>query len=457
MNRPLPPRIVAALDSLAADLADWCRQGRDHPLDDHETAVLERVRAVLPTLLAAVVETTTTDLDARLADAPAACPRCGATRRPHETARGRQVQTRCGPVTLARPWYHCARCQHGFSPVDTTLQLAPRARVSDGLRAWLVRLGTSTVFREASDLLETLTGLALAPETVRRCTEQAGTAVADAEDANTGRVEQTREPAEPVDPAPGLLVVQTDGAQVRYLDGWHEVKLGLVAGWQDDQLRAVSYVAAREPAERFGARLAAEAARRGALEVVRWTGPVTGRGLAVLRPVQILGDGAPWIWNLAAERFDARIETVDFWHANQHLQAAAVALFGEGAAATAWADARGAELLVAGIAPLLEHLRQARAPTPEAAELLRRERGYFTTNAARMAYPLLRLEGLPVGSGAIESAADHLLQRRMKRAGMRWSEPGARAVIALRARLRSGRSLSVSATNARHAPSPKAA
>jgi len=57
-----------------------------------------------------------------------------------------------------------------------------------------------------------------------------------------------------------------------------------------------------------------------------------------------------------------------------------------------------------------------------------------------MAYHTLRLDGLPVGSGAIESAATHVVQIRLKRPGMRWSVPGARAVLALRARDRSGRS-----------------
>jgi hypothetical protein len=50
------------------------------------------------------------------------------------------------------------------------------------------------------------------------------------------------------------------------------VKVGLVGGWADAHLVAPSYVAAREPAERFGGRLLAEAARRGALGVASWVG-----------------------------------------------------------------------------------------------------------------------------------------------------------------------------------------
>jgi hypothetical protein len=440
--------MVAALQCLAEALTEWCVQGRDQSLAAHEAAVLERVREVLPLLLQAVVETATSGLDPRLLDAPAACPGCGQKSRPHEANRAREVLTTCGALTLSRPWYHCGACRHGWSLVEDVLAVPARTRLSAGVRAWLVLLGTTTVFRDAAELLATLTGLTVAPETVRRCTEQTGTALADAEDAAVAHVEATREAAEPVEPAPGLVVVQTDGGMLRYLDGWHEVKLGLVAGWDDDRLQACSYVAAREPAERFGARLAAEAARRGALEVVRWTGPVRGRGLAVLREVQLLGDGAPWIWNLAAERFDARIEVVDFWHATEHLHDAAVALFGEGPRATAWVESRTGELLSAGVAPVLAALRANRPPTVEAAVIVRRERGYFEHNAERMDYPSLRLEGLPIGSGAIESSADHLLQRRMKRSGMRWSEPGGRALITLRARLRSRRPLTSSAADA---------
>jgi hypothetical protein len=254
-------------------------------------------------------------------------------------------------------------------------------------------------------------------------------------------VERTREAAEPVEAAAGTLLVELDGAMLRYLDGWHEVKLGLVAGWAGAAPLGPSYVAAREPAAAFGRRLAAEAARRGALEIVRWEGGLVGRGLAVLPAAAVLGDGARWIWDVAGEHFGTRVEIVDCYHAAEHLHVVGRALFGEGQTATAWAQAHLGVLLAQGPAPVLAALRAAKAPTAETRAILRTERGYFTRNAERMAYPAFRLDGLPIGSGAIESAADHLLQRRMKRAGMRWSEPGAAALLALRARWRSRRPL----------------
>ena len=68
-----------------------------------------------------------------------------------------------------------------------------------------------------------------------------------------------------------------------------------------------------------------------------------------------------------------------------------------------------------------------------------RERAYRRTPAARMDYPTPRLLGLVIGSGAIESSAQQLVQIRLKRPGPRWSEAGADAVLAPRARLASPR------------------
>jgi hypothetical protein len=48
---------------------------------------------------------------------------------------------------------------------------------------------------------------------------------------------------------------------------------------------------------------------------------------------------------------------------------------------------------------------------------------------------------VPIGSGAVEASAKHLVQTRMKRAGSCWSDPGARAILHLRGHLLSGRSL----------------
>jgi hypothetical protein len=439
MDRPLPPAIVAALEALGTELATWVQAHRDSSLAEQEQAVLTCVRAALPRLLGAVLILSVRKLDPGLRRTAEACPGCGGPCRV-QSWRRRQVTTVCGRVAWERPWYVCRRCQHGWSPVDHTLRLAPRERLSVGLQEWLAGLGAATDFAEAQEWLERLTGLHVAKETVRQHAEQHGAALEQAQQQASTHVERTRESLRPVDAPPGHLLVETDGVMVLYRKtGWHEVKIGLVAGWQDGALTAPSYVAAREGAVAFGGRLLAEAARRGALEIVRWEGGRTGAGLAVLPDVLVLGDGARWIWTLAAEHFSARRELVDFYHASEHLWTVARALYGEGTpAAQEWGTARCHALRHEGVEPVRAALRQARAATAEGQRLLRRERHYFRTNAARMDYPAAKAAGLPIGSGAVESLARHLVQLRLKRPGARWTPAGAQAILTLRAHLKSG-------------------
>jgi hypothetical protein len=157
----------------------------------------------------------------------------------------------------------------------------------------------------------------------------------------------------------------------------------------------------------------------------------------------VLGDGAKWIWEHVATLFGSeRTEIVDWFHATEHLWTVAKALCGEDTPETkAWATTALDRLWTGGATPALEWFDAIQPGTSEAATVFKRERGYFSGNAHRMQYPSFRDQHLPIGSGAVEASAKHLVQQRMKRAGSRWSEHGARAILDLRCHLLSGRSL----------------
>jgi hypothetical protein len=439
MSQTLPQGIVTRVTALVTDLVTWAQRHPEASLAEQEAQVLHLLRELAPDLLLALLPLSVRELHLPVAGQRQECPQCRARCGVQEW-RPRVVATRCGEVRYERPWYWCRACQHGWAPADQVLAVEPYQRVSAGLDQWLIALGATTDFREAAALLEELTGLHLAPETVRQHTERAGATLEAAQQRACATVMASREPAEPVAPAPGQLLVEADGVMVRYTDDWHEVKVGLVGGHAEGKTQGLSYVAAREGPDAFGPRLLTEAARRGVLDVVGWTGPLAGKGLAQLRPVVVIGDGAHWIWNLAAEHFGERTEMVDFYHASEHLWEVARMVYGAGTAeAAAWAEAQRAALRHFGAAPVLAALAALPAPSPEAQALVKREQGYFRSNQARMDYPAFRARGLPIGSGAVESSAKYVVQLRMKRPGSRWSDRGAHGVLMVRTYRLSGR------------------
>ena len=440
MSQPhLPPAIVAASSSLSLALSDYVAAHPDSSVSSLERGVLAAVRTALPALLQAVVQGTLRALVTQ----PVRCPHCQHRAMVHDW-RPRQLLTLCGLLHWQRPWATCTACGQQFGAGDATLEVAPYQQQSAGVSEVVTALGSATSFREAAQLLALTTGLRLSPETVRRETEAVGTALADQQDAAVAAYAAGSEPVV-LEPAPGLLVAETDGVMVRFVDDWHEVKVAVVGGWGAatapasdgaapalGRLLAASYVAAREDSTAFARRFGAEVARRGGLAVMGWHGP--HQGVAELRRVVVLGDGARWIWVTVASQFGTVTEIVDFYHACEHLSTVAGLRHGLGsAAATAWAADRRDELRTAGVDAILPQLG---APPGLAAELLARlrtEQGYFRRNQARMQYPSFRAQGLPIGSGAVESSAKHVIQQRLKRAGMRWSIPGGRALITLRA------------------------
>jgi len=65
--------------------------------------------------------------------------------------------------------------------------------------------------------------------------------------------------------------------------------------------------------------------------------------------------------------------------------------------------------------------------------------GYLFRQRRRMRYPLYRQAGYPIGSGTVEAGCKVVVQERLVQRGMRWSRPGAQALLALRCALLSDR------------------
>jgi len=436
--------LASAVDAVNA----LCTRAQDQPLanfDAREEHVVQVGRTLLATWLG--------QLAGAAGPRTAACPKCGvhSLNGVRRRRKPRTVNSRCGTVHIPRVRLTCRGCGHSWLPLQSVLGLDAKQRTSGGLQHWEALVGGLTIFAEAAQLLETLAGVQVGTETLRTHAEAAGTELEGEQRAAIAHVEATQEP--PANYAPvadtQTLVVEADGVMARYRDRhfdgtliegeWHEIKLGLVGAWQDGQLASPSYVAARETAVNFAPRLGTEAARRGALDIVGWRGVGTDGGgqEAVLRRVVIIGDAAKWIWEHVATTFGTeRVEILDWYHCCQHLWAVGAAVHGAGTPqAAAWVSQAKDVVWQEGPDALLRLVGNARPANDETAKVLETERGYFRTNAGRMDYSRYPEQGLLVGSGAVESAAKHLVEQRMKRAGMRWSDLGARAILHLRCAL----------------------
>jgi hypothetical protein len=369
---------------------------------------------------------------------------CVACQRPARYAgrHNKTFETVLGEMTLGRAYYHCDTCEAGFCPRDHVLGLVGTS-LSPAVTRMVGLVGAMVSFAEGGELMHELAGVDVDAKQVERTAEALGREISDDE-------RRVTEPSPPMAPtmylgmdgtAVPMRRAELVGREGKQPDGsakTREVKLCTVwsAEGRDREGTAVrdpgsvSYSAAIESAasrdtdqtlSAFAQRVEREAQRRGFDQAHRRV---------------VLGDGALWIWNLAAELFPGAVQIVDIYHAKQHLSDVAKTIYGAGTdLARKWAATRHQELDDGHLTALMFALR-AHAKTNEQA---RKCRTYVARNRTRMRYPRFRSQGLSVSSGVVEAGCKVAIGTRLKRAGMHWTVAGADAIIALRCSKLSGR------------------
>jgi hypothetical protein len=362
--------------------------------------------------------------------------------------RAKHLQTILGEVEVRRAYYHCAECPEGGGrgviPKDHELDVVGTS-FSPGMRRLMARVGAQEPFDAARQDLAELAGVVVPTKAVERISEAVGAAAEAANQAErtlilAGEVAPVAEAARLYVAMDGTGVPavprETEGRTGKAADGkakTREAKLGCVftqtsfdaEGWPIRDPASTSYVGAIETVEDFGPRIFAEAARR---------------GLHRARMVIVLGDGAPWIWNLAEAYFPGAIHIVDLYHAREHLAALGRLTFGSTSeAGKAWVVTRRDELDDGDVEAVIGAIRKLPSSDLKVQDELRKEADYFETNKLRMCYKYFRARGFFVGSGVVEAGCKMVIGQRLKQSGMRWSVTGANAVIALRCRLMSQR------------------
>ncbi len=371
---------------------------------------------------------------------PCACGR----RARYVERRWKSFHSVVGELKLERAYYYCGECERGFCPRDQALGM-DAASLSPAVVRMIGTVGAMVSFQEGSELLTELAGVAVNAKQVERTAEGLGKEIAEDE----------RVRSEPLDslPLPQTLYLGMDGTGIplraeelvgrtgKQPDGsakTGEVKLCTI--WSAESLDeegtpirdegSVSYSAALESASA----LDTSATRSPFAERV-WR-EATRRRFCQAPRAAVLGDGAPWIWNIAEDQFPGAVQIVDRYHAKQHLGDLGKALYGATTPrAFQWADRRKEELDTGKFRMLLTAIRR-QVPRSEDA---RRCLHYFQTNRERMRYPEFHAQGLCTSTGVVEAGCKVAIGTRLKRAGMHWTVHDSNAIIALRCSKLSGR------------------
>ena len=308
-------------------------------------------------------------------------------------------------MTLRRAHFTCRHCRANAHPLDD--RLGVDGLVSPHAQRLLCVAGVGRSFEEAARSLRELAGLNVCDNTVR--------AVCDRHGARS-RAWQRDEPgaARAFKAASGDVELQTDGTCVNTTQGWREIRLSVFAkrprgrpvvdldDWDEPRLPAPT------------ARVATAAIRTGAALGPQWRRAAARLGIKRTDQVTVLADGAKWIWAQVARSLPGAAGVLDFYHASEHIYAAAHALHGEGtAAAVAWAEGRKRSLLEAGADGVLAGLRGGPTAARELAAYLEPHRGH-TGYRERLG------EGRSIGSGMVEGACKTAIGKRLKQTGARW-------------------------------------
>jgi hypothetical protein len=383
--------------------------------------------------------------------------------------RPKELLTLVGRVRFVRPYYQCLQvceqdgmCTHGEVPDDVLWGVDER-RTTRGVQREISYLCGHLTFEEAADTFCRQVPLLMSGRQALTLMRPLGAALAVHQDQHvtalhaqaTQARSQPRE--EPQTKEIERLYIELDGVFARMRRGsvpmeqeelhrqgyvYREIKAGAVfraeRGPKRSELASGVYV--DTPAE-DSIRYVARRTAKGGFDWVLYQLALDG-GLEQAQQVVVLGDGAPWIWNLVAEHFPGAVQIVDLYHAKEHVWDVAHAVFGRGTAAgTAWAT-HACSLLEEGQSEALVSAIAALPPIPpepgQARSIPERAVDYFTINAPRMRYPIFRAQGMHLGSGIAEAACKTIVSTRAKRSGMRWTPEGLDALLPVRTSVLNG-------------------
>ena len=311
-----------------------------------------------------------------------------------------------------------------FFPLDEELELLPGS-LTPHAHECLVRLGTwIPSFKQASQELANTLQVNVSEAMSRRRTEAAGAAYEAVQRQEVERIEQ-KLPAPPQ--GADKIQVSADGTMVPLVGGdWTEVKTVAIGEIGKTSGKDGKEVVRTEKVSYFSRKIEAQQFNRLAL------GEMHRRGVEQAQQVAAPADGAEWIQSFVDFHCPQAIRILDFPHAAERISEIGQALFGsDEAQSQRWLEHQLHQLKHEGPTELLKELRRLQTQHPTV-EILADNLAYLKKRKAQMQYPTFQAQGLPIGSGVVESGHKVVVQPRLKGAGMHWSPDNVNPMVALR-------------------------
>ena len=361
------------------------------------------------------------------------CPGCGKRLNAKRIDR-KTVSTLQGPMSVERPYFHCRDCAIGYHPLDEALALAQEVHQYD-VQEKVLKLATEMPYARAAEWVSELTGTPVSNhhhhDTLNRVAE-----VADLSTVIPDKPELIRR-IEAVNTSPAdrpIMVVAADGAHAptrpkagrkvkRGPGQWREVKgFRLYLVGEDERIVQLASWHQIQDAENFTKDLK-QVADRLPTEQVR---------------IALLGDGSAWLWNAMTACFPQGRPVLDYYHCAEHLHTVAKAQYGETLQAQQWVEATLARLSADKTSQVIGGLRRMSSRSANAAEEIEKLITYLHNQRDRLGYDRCKEEGLPIGSGGIESANKYISHARLKRSGAWWVTENGNNMLRLRCAMYNG-------------------
>jgi len=379
------------------------------------------------------------------------CPHCGEKQCRLEGTVRRTIAATFGRVEVARRRFRCHGCLRRWCPATGLFSELKGGTISQPLQEAARLAGCSWPYRVASHLLKNLSGAYISAEEIRQLTNQHGKqrAVQQQEEAELACSSPAQE-VPLVAKAEQPLLVGLDGGWVcsREQRGGMEGKVAVVCS-EVEELPMPSYSTTFSWSQRGPRRPPRQRHRLARRRYVATFSPSRQLGqqakAATQRlcadpspPVVVLADGAQWIKKEQGRHFPQATCILDWahlWREVSHaIRAAARAkplsererdyqLFLH----RFWLWHGGVDQTVQGLLTLgTGLLAEPLEAIKKAITYLEHQRPWIGS------YEHWRKLGSPVGSGMIERAVAIVINRRMKKRGMRWCRPNATAIVDLR-------------------------